>query len=190
MAVVRLKTASFPVKKSLSGFDFSASSVPPPTLEYRPSLEWLRAREWPCLVGPPGTVRTTSSWPSAPRPQMLITHGALRCRGRLVESLYRGLADTSVDKVVESTLRADAVVVDGLARPDAARRARWASCRVSLWCVATAVTSVAASFRRVRSAMACMPMASNISCAARRRQERFQGVRRGTGTSPGSKGSR
>jgi DNA replication protein DnaC len=56
MAVARLKAASLPVKKALSGFDFSAaSSIPRLALEYRPSLEWLRAKEWPCLVGPPGT---------------------------------------------------------------------------------------------------------------------------------------
>jgi IstB-like ATP binding protein len=54
MAARWLRAASFPVKKSLSEYDPSASSVPWPTLEYRPSPEWLRAREWQCLAGPPG----------------------------------------------------------------------------------------------------------------------------------------
>ena len=40
---------------------------------------------------------------------------SLRCyfsAAELVESLYRGLADNSVGKVVDSVLRADAVIVD------------------------------------------------------------------------------
>ena len=55
MAAARLKAANFPVKKSFENFDFSASSIPRPTLDYLASLEWVRAKEWPCLVGPPGT---------------------------------------------------------------------------------------------------------------------------------------
>lgn len=55
MARARLKAACFPVKKSFEDFDFSASSIPRPTLDYLVSLEWVRAKENPCLVGPPGT---------------------------------------------------------------------------------------------------------------------------------------
>ena len=55
MATARLKAAGFPVKKSFEEFDFSASSIPRPTLDYLASLEWVRAKENPCLVGPPGT---------------------------------------------------------------------------------------------------------------------------------------
>jgi DNA replication protein DnaC len=54
MAAARLKAAGFPVRKSFQEFDFSASSIPRPTLDYLASLEWVRAQENPCLVGPPG----------------------------------------------------------------------------------------------------------------------------------------
>jgi DNA replication protein DnaC len=112
MAAARLKAACFPVKKSLSEFDFSASSVPRPTLEYLASLEWVRAKEWPCLVGPPGTGKS--------HVLIALGHAAVDAgykvryfaAAELVESLYRGLADNSVGKVVESILRADAVIVD------------------------------------------------------------------------------
>ncbi len=112
MAAGWLRAASFPVKKSLSEFDLPASSVPRPTLEYRPSLEWLRATEWQCLAGLPGTGKS--------HVVMALGHAAADAgytarfvaAAELVESLYRGLADTSVDKVVESTLRPDAVIVD------------------------------------------------------------------------------
>ena len=79
MAVARLKAASLPVKKSLSGFDFSAaSSIPRLALEYRPSLEWLRAKEWPCLVGPPGTGKKPRRYSPRPRDRRCRLHGALR----------------------------------------------------------------------------------------------------------------
>ena len=112
MAAARLKAANFPVKKSFQDFDFSASAIPRPTLEYLASLEWVRAKEWPCLVGPPGTGKS----------HVLIAagHAAVEAgykvryfgAAELVEALYRGLADNSVGKVIDSVLRADAVVVD------------------------------------------------------------------------------
>ena len=52
-AAARLKAAAFPVTKTLEEFDRSASSVPGATLDYLASLEWIRARENLCLVGPP-----------------------------------------------------------------------------------------------------------------------------------------
>lgn len=114
MAAARLKAANFPVKKSFDDLDFSVSSIPRPTLDYLASLEWVRAKEWPCLVGPPGTGKS----------HVLIAagHAAVEAgykvryfaAAELVESLYRGLADNSVGKVIESVLRADAVVVDEL----------------------------------------------------------------------------
>ena len=54
-ARTRLKTAAFPVVKTLDEFDRAASSIPAPTLDYLASLEWITARENLCLVGPPGT---------------------------------------------------------------------------------------------------------------------------------------
>ena len=52
---VRMKVAAFPVTKSLEEFDTKASSVPKETFEYLASLEWIRAKENLCLVGPAGT---------------------------------------------------------------------------------------------------------------------------------------
>ena len=54
-ARTRLKTAAFPVTKTLDEFDLSASSIPAATFDYLASLEWITARENLCLVGPAGT---------------------------------------------------------------------------------------------------------------------------------------
>ncbi len=96
MAVARLKAAGFPVKKSFEDFDFSASSIPRATLDYLASLEWGRAKENPCLVGPPGTAKS--------HVLIALGHAAVDAgykvryfsAAELVESLYRGLADNSV----------------------------------------------------------------------------------------------
>ena len=50
----RLRAAAFPVIKTLDQFDVAASSIPPATFDYLASLEWVRAHENLCLVGPPG----------------------------------------------------------------------------------------------------------------------------------------
>ena len=54
-ARTRLKTAAFPVVKTLDEFDRAVSSIPPATLDYLASLEWITAKENLCLVGPAGT---------------------------------------------------------------------------------------------------------------------------------------
>ena len=54
-ARTRLKSAAFPVIKTLDEFDLSVSSVPTPSLDYLASLEWITATENLCLVGPAGT---------------------------------------------------------------------------------------------------------------------------------------
>ena len=51
----RLRGAGFPVAKRFDDFQVAASSVPPATVDYLASLEWLRARENLCLIGPAGT---------------------------------------------------------------------------------------------------------------------------------------
>ena len=48
----RLKTAGFPVTKTIDEFDLTVSSVKPATFDYLTSLEWITARENVCLVGP------------------------------------------------------------------------------------------------------------------------------------------
>jgi DNA replication protein DnaC len=113
-AAARLKAANFPVRKSLEGFDLSASSIPRATLDYLASLEWVRAKENPLFVGPPGTGKSHCL--------IALGHAAVEVgykvryfvAAELVETLYRGLADNSVGRVVESLLRADVVICDEL----------------------------------------------------------------------------
>ena len=111
-ARARLKTANFPVTKTLEDFDLSVSSVPRATFDYLASLEWIAARENACLLGPAGTGKS----------HLLVALGHAAVDGgrrvryftaaELVETLYRGVADNSVGRVIDQTLRADAVIVD------------------------------------------------------------------------------
>jgi DNA replication protein DnaC len=54
-ARTRLRQAAFPVTKTLEEFDVTASSIPPATFDYLGSLEWIRAAENLCMIGPAGT---------------------------------------------------------------------------------------------------------------------------------------
>lgn len=113
-ARARLRAAAFPAAKTLDEFKVSASSVPQATFDYLSSLEWIRAVENVCLVGPAGTGKS----------HLLVALGlAAVAEGRrvryvtaadLVETLYRGLADNSVGRVIDSLLRAEFVIVDEL----------------------------------------------------------------------------
>jgi len=108
----RLKAAAFPVIKTLDEFDLSASSIPRATFDYLASLEWVRAAENPCLVGPAGTGKS----------HLLVAlgHAAVEAGYRvryftaaeLVETLYRGYADNSVGRLIEGILHAEVVIID------------------------------------------------------------------------------
>jgi DNA replication protein DnaC len=108
----RMKAAAFPVVKTIEEFDVSASSIPQATFDYLASLEWIRAKENYCAVGPAGTGKSHS----------LVAFGVAAVQqgyrvryftaADLVETLYRGLADNSVGRVIETILRADLVIVD------------------------------------------------------------------------------
>jgi DNA replication protein DnaC len=50
-----MRNAVFPVRKRLEEFDLTASSIPKATFDYLASLEWIRAAENCCLIGPAGT---------------------------------------------------------------------------------------------------------------------------------------
>lgn len=52
-ARARMKAAQFPVLKTIGEFDVAASSIPQATFDYLASLEWVRAAENYCAVGPP-----------------------------------------------------------------------------------------------------------------------------------------
>jgi DNA replication protein DnaC len=110
----RLKLAGFPVRKTLDEFKVQASSVPQATFDYLSGLEWIRARENLLLVGPAGTGKSHL--------MVALGHSAAEAGHRvryfvaadLVETLYRGLADNSVGRVIDGLLRADVVLLDEL----------------------------------------------------------------------------
>jgi DNA replication protein DnaC len=109
---LRGKQACFPMVKTLAEFDLDASSIPAPTWAYLTSLEWIAAKENLTLVGPAGTGKSHT----------LIALGLAavaaghRVRyftaAELVETLYRGLADNSVGRIIETVLRNDVVMID------------------------------------------------------------------------------
>jgi DNA replication protein DnaC len=111
-ARTRLKSAAFPVTKTLGEFDLSASSIPKATFGYLASLEWIPARENLCLVGPAGTGKS----------HLLVALGVAAVQAghkvryftaaELIETLYRGLADNSVGKVIDTLLRNELIIID------------------------------------------------------------------------------
>jgi DNA replication protein DnaC len=108
----RRTAAGFPVTKTLEEFKVQASSVPQATFDYLATLEWVRAAENLCLVGPAGTGKS----------HLLVAlgHAAVAAghkvryltAAELVETLYQGLADNSVGRVIDRLLRHDLVIVD------------------------------------------------------------------------------
>ena len=106
-AATRMKNAAFPVIKTLDELDRSACSIPGPTLDYLASLEWITAAENLCLVGPPGTGKS----------HVLVSLGVTAVHAGhkvryftaadLADTLYRGLADNTVGKVIDTLLRND-----------------------------------------------------------------------------------
>jgi DNA replication protein DnaC len=113
-ARTRMRQAAFPVTKTLAEFDLAASSIPRATFDYLASLEWIRAAENTCLIGPAGTGKS----------HVLVALGVAAVQAghkvryltaaELVETLYRALADNSVGKVIEALLRNDLIICDEL----------------------------------------------------------------------------
>ncbi|MGB3284361.1 IS21-like element helper ATPase IstB [Mycolicibacter algericus] len=111
-AANRLKAAAFPVVKTLEGFDVRDSSIPQATLDYLSSLEWIRAQHNLAIIGPPG----------AGKSHVLIAlgHAAIAAGHKvryftaadLIDTLYRGLADNTVGKIIDTVLRSDLVILD------------------------------------------------------------------------------
>jgi DNA replication protein DnaC len=112
MTRLRGKQASFPMVKTIPEFDLAASSIPVGTWAYLTSLEWVTARENLTMVGPAGTGKSHTLIALG----HAVVHAGLKVRyftaAELVETLYRGLADNSVGKVIETQLRHELVIVD------------------------------------------------------------------------------
>ena len=110
----RRRAAGFPVSRRLEDFAVAESSVPRATFEHLGSLDWIDTAENVVLVGPAGTGKThvllgigEAAVVAGRRVRYLAAAG-------LVETLYRGLADNSVGRVIEGLLRADLVIIDDL----------------------------------------------------------------------------
>ena len=111
-ARARMKDDAFPVLKTIEEFDIAASSILQATFDYLASLEWIRAAENYCAVGPAGTGKSHS----------LVAFGVAAVEAGskvrnfaaadLVETLYRGLADNSIGRIIEDLLRNDLVIMD------------------------------------------------------------------------------
>ena len=109
----RLKAAAFPVSKTTRRVRRrKRHRCSRATFEYLASLEWIGAKENLCLVGPAGTGKS----------HLLVAlgHHAVEAGKRvryftateLVETLYRGLADNSVGRVIEQIMKADLILID------------------------------------------------------------------------------
>jgi DNA replication protein DnaC len=110
----RRRAAGFPVSRHLEDFALAESSVSRATFEHLGSLDWIEAAENVVLVGPAGTGKShlllgigEAAVVAGRRVRYLAAAG-------LVETLYRGLADNSVGRVIEGLLRADLVIIDDL----------------------------------------------------------------------------
>ena len=108
----RMTAARFPIDKTLDEFRLDQSSIPRSSHDYLVTLEWIRQAENLCLVGPAGTGKTHYL--------IGLGHAAVTAGHKvryftaadLVETLYRGLADNTVGKVIETLLRSDLIIID------------------------------------------------------------------------------
>src|SRR4030095_8452112 len=88
------------------------AGVPVATVNCVASLEVLQARENLCLIGPAGTGKS-HLLVAAGRAAVLAGYKVKYViAADLVETLYRGLADNTVGKGIDTLLRNDAVIVD------------------------------------------------------------------------------
>jgi IstB-like ATP binding protein len=86
----------------------STSSIPQATFDYLSSLEWVRAQHNLAIVGPPGSGKSHTL--------IGLGHAGHKVRyftaAELIDTLYRGLADNTVGKIIDAILRADLVIID------------------------------------------------------------------------------
>ena len=83
-------------------------------MAYLASLEWLRGHENLCLVGPAGTGKSHLLLAAGHAAVLAGYRVKYLVAADLIETLYRGLADNTVGKVIDGLLRHDAILVDEL----------------------------------------------------------------------------
>jgi len=108
----RLKAAGLPMIKTIDEFNLATSSIPAPTWQYLTSLEWITAAENVALVGPAGTGKSHTLIACG----VAAVHAGHKIKyytaPDLIETLYRGLADNSVGRVIDTILRNDLIIID------------------------------------------------------------------------------
>lgn len=112
---LRVRTAAFPVVKTLDSFNLARSTLSQATLDYLASLEWIPQHRNVAFVGAPGLGKSHLSVALG----RAAVDAGFRVRffraDALVEALYRGLADNSVGRVIDGILRrTDLVAIDEL----------------------------------------------------------------------------
>ncbi len=93
-ARTRMKTAAFPVTRTLEEPGRKACSIPGPTLDYLASLEWITARENLCLAGPAPAKAT--SWPPSASPRSPPGTRSLD-NGRQLDETHQPLQDDTAN---------------------------------------------------------------------------------------------
>ncbi|KBZ57168.1 hypothetical protein K875_05686 [Mycobacterium [tuberculosis] TKK-01-0051] len=112
--VNRLKAEAFPVPKTLESFNVAASSIQPKVFDFLSSLEWIRTQQNLEIIGTASTGKS----------HILIGLGTAAIHAGhkvryftsvdLIETLYRGLADNTVGKLIEPLLRVGPIILDEL----------------------------------------------------------------------------
>ena len=102
----------FPVTKRLGSFDIASLSIRPKVFDYLSSLEWIRTQSNLAIIGPVGTGKSHTLIGLG----VAAIHAGHKVRyftaEDLIETLYRGLADNTVGKIIESLLRVELIIVD------------------------------------------------------------------------------
>lgn len=88
------------------------SSIPAATFGYLANLEWITSKSNVTLIGPPGTGKSHTL--------IALGHAAVTAGYRvkyhtaadLIENLYRGMADNTVGKTIDTLTRNDLIIID------------------------------------------------------------------------------